>query len=229
MFTDTPSPATPAPTKTTARPAVDYDRFVLVFARQISRFVILAFAGVTLVIGGIMYSTGTPMVIIIAVGLGLAAGGATGAAAAVGAHSIYARTFGRIETTHYPEPPPAAPAVRAFMPSSAGPRTVRAGKFQLPADAWAGIFAAAQANGGRLTRDAAQRHLPRVLYRQWSETLSELARLGIVDNDGNITAGGWQFANETVGTPYPTTGNGHTSAHGTHAQRPNGAPGGLLS
>lgn len=223
MFTDTPLPVTPPPAKVTARPAVDYPTFVLQFARQMTRLVILAFAGVALIVGGAMYTEGAAMVIILAVGLGLAAGGVTGAAAAVGAHASYSRLFGRIETTHYPEPTPPAPAVRPFVASRNynDGHTIRAGRFSLPPATWRALFDSAASTGGRLTRDGAAQVLPRALYRQWAETLTELQRLGLVDDEARPTAAAWQM----VGRPYPTASDAPTGAPSTHARRTHGTPG----
>ena len=101
MFTVDSPTSIPTPAKTTARPTASYEDYVIRFARQMARLVFVAFAGVALAGGAAMYApAGTVMVLMIAIGLGLAAGGAVGAAEAAGAHGSYTRNFGRIETTH---------------------------------------------------------------------------------------------------------------------------------
>jgi len=133
-----------------------------------------------------------------------------------------------VTQTYAPPPAPSAP-VRPFVPSANGDaagHTVRAGRFQLPAATWAALFDVAEANGGRLTRDgvAAARALPRALYRDWAATLAELQRLGIVDDDGRVTAAGWEFAGREI-TPPPHGIDAPAGAPSTHARRTHDAHG----
>lgn len=116
-------------------------------------------------------------------------------------------------------PVPAADApVRPFIPSSSGPATVRVGAWKLAAETWRALFAAAQANNGKLTRDAADDVLPREMYRNWAATKSELMRLGLIDDDGRVTAEGWAFYRNQI-APSPTGEVTITSAQSTHARR----------
>lgn len=122
------------------------------------------------------------------------------------------------------ETPVAVPAaaveatVRPFVPSSSGPSTVRVGSWRLPRETWLALFNAAQANNGKLTRDIADDHLPRNLYRDWRNTKGELMRLGLIDDDGRITAEGWTFYRTQV-APSPTGEVTITPAQSTHARR----------
>jgi hypothetical protein len=55
-------------------------------------------------------------------------------------------------------PRPRRPCGRLYLLPAAR-ATIRAGRFALPATTWAALLAAADANGGRLTRDAATKVL----------------------------------------------------------------------
>ena len=208
--------------RVSTRPAAGFDEYVLVYARAQRFNVSLIFAGMALAIGAAIYLAGGVLIAVVAVGLALAGGGGAGFLIAAGAHAAYTRHLGVNVTQTYAAPPSAGPSVRPFVPSSAGPRTVRAGRFQLPAATWSALFAAAEANGGRLTRDGAARVLPRDLYRNWQATIGELQRLGMVDGDGQVTAGGWEFARRDV-LPLPHDGDELMSAPSTHARRTHAA------
>ena len=92
----------------------------------------------------------------------------------------------------------------------------------MPAATWAALFQTAAGNGGRLTRDAAAKVLPREVYRSWAGTMEELQRLGLVDGDGRPTAAGWRLAGLS---PFPTGNERPAGADSTHARRAAGAPG----
>ena len=93
----------------------------------------------------------------------------------------------------------------------------------MPAATWAALLAAAEANGGRLTRDAATKVLPRALYRDWATTAGEFQRLGMIDGDGMVTPAGRGMMRG--GSPFPTGDYAHTGAHSTHARRTHDAHG----
>ena len=208
------------PAKLTTRPTVSYELYVTGFSKTLARLVTMSFLGMAAAVGAGVYLSGPLLIVVGAVGLGLAAGGAVGAAAAATAHESYTRHLSHVETVNYQEPPPPAPTVRAFIPSTNGAATVRAGRFQLEQPTWAALFAAAAGNGGKLTRDNAARVLPRHLYRDWSSTAGELRRLGILDDGGAVTPAGWRFYREAVGgAPLPYAGEASTGAHSTHAPR----------
>lgn len=141
---------------------------------------------------------------------------------------IYANWTGAFYEREREEPAADSPApvtdVRAFVPSQNAPATIRVGAWRLPRAAWAALFAAAEANGGRLTRDVAVEHLPRELYRNWAGTKSELMRLNIIDESGRVTERGWQFYRMDV-APSPTGENTAAGALSTHARRTHGAHG----
>ena len=86
-----------------------------------------------------------------------------------------------------------------------------------------GFLAAAEANGGRLTRDAATKVLPRALYRDWATTAGEFQRLGMIDGDGMVTPAGRGMMRG--GSPFPTGDYAPTGAHSTHARRTHDAHG----
>ena len=215
----------PAPplTRATRRPAAEFDEYVLRYARAQRANIVLIFAGLGLAIGAGMRLDGVLLIVLAAVGLGMAGGGAGGVLAAAGAHSAYTRYLGLNETQEYAPPAPPAETVRPFVPSTNGTPTIRAGRFSLPAATWGALLAAAEANGGRLTRDAATKVLPRALYRDWSTTAGELQRLGIIDGDGMVTAAGRGMMSGTP--PYPTANSAPTGAHSTHARRTHDAHG----
>ncbi len=147
---------------------------------------------------------------------------------------IYANWTGAFYEREREEPvsaPPAATAgdLRPFVPSRNAPATIRVGAFRLPRETWARLFAAAEANDGRLTRDVADDCLPRDLYRNWAETKGELVRLGIIDESGRVTERGWEFYRTEVSPPSPTADNPRAGAHSTHARRTRGAHGGDLT
>ena len=218
----------PALARSTRRPAADFREYVLAYSRAQRANIGLIFAGVAVVIGGALNLHGTAAIFVVALGLGLAAGGAGGLLIAAGAHAAFTRHLGTYETQTYTTPAPAAPTVRPFVPST-NPTNIRAGRFQLPAATWAALFDAAEANGGRLTRDGASKALPRALYRDWQTTRDELARLGIIDGDGAITPAGWQFYRGTV-SPSPNGAKAAAPTQSTHARRTHGAhDGGMVA
>lgn len=121
----------------------------------------------------------------------------------------------------------AAPAlVRPFIASQNAPATIQVGTWRLTRDNWDALFAVARANGGRLTRDAVQRSraLPRNFYYNWSATLGELVRLGLVDETGRVTAQGWNFYRRDI-SPSPNNDESPVRGTGTHARRTHDAHG----
>ena len=219
--------AAPPLARSTRRPAADFDEYVLRYARVQRANVFLVFAGVGLAVGAAVQLHGGLMVTLAAVGLGIAGAGAGGLMAAMSAHNSYTRYLGSNETQEYAPPAPPAEGVRPFVPSSNGAPTIRAGRFSLPAATWAALLAAAEANGGRLTRDAATKVLPRALYRDWATTAGELARLGIIDDEGRVTAAGRGIIGGN--SPRPTGDYAPAGAYSTHARRTHGAHGGAVA
>ena len=221
------SAAAPPLARSTRRPSAEFDEFVLRYARAQRANVGLMFVGLGLAVGAAVRLDGGLMVALAAVGLGLAGAGAGGFIAAASAHAAYTRYFSATETEVYADPPPPAAAVRPFVPSSSGAARIRAGRFALPATTWAALLAAADANGGRLTRDAATKVLPRALYRDWATTAGELARLGIIDGEGMVTAAGRGIIGGNP--PRPTGDYAPAAAYSTHARRTHGAHGGAVA
>ena len=217
------SAAPPPLARSTRRPSAEFDEFVLRYARAQRANVGLIFVGMGLAIGAAMRLDGGIVVAFVAVGLGLAGAGGGGFIVAAGAHAAYTRYFSATETEVYADPPPPAAAVRPFVASSNGAPTIRAGRFSLPAATWGALLAAAEANGGRLTRDAATKVLPRALSRAWATTAGELQRLGIIDAEGIVTAAGRGMM--TGNPPRPTGDYAPRGAHSTHARRTHDAHG----
>ena len=218
--------AAPTLARSTRRPSADFDEFVLRYARAQRANIGLIFAGLGLAVGAAMQLHGGLMVALAAIGLGMAGAGAGGFLAAAGAHAAYCRYFSATETAVYADPPAATPTVRPFV-ASTNPTTIRAGRFSLPAATWAALLAAADANGGRLTRDAATKVLPRALYRDWATTAGELQRLGIIDPEGMVTAAGRGMMSGNP--PRPTGDYAPAGAYSTHARRTHGAHGGAVA
>ena len=215
--------AAPPLARATTRNTTDFDSFVMRYARAQGGSVALIFGGAGLAIGGGMWlEPGALMVAFAAAGLALVGMGGSAFAFRAAAHADWRNYFGTTTDRTYAEPPAAAPTVRPFVPSSNGTNTVRVGRFSLPTATWAELFETAGAAGGRLTRDAATRVLPRPLYRDWQATLGELQRLGYVDDEARPTAAAW----DAVGLRPPHPGGERPAgAYSTHARRTHGAHG----
>lgn len=210
--------ASPSPASTKTRPSVTYREFVIEYTSIQRRNALAVAAGVTLIVGAAIRLDGYALLVVAALGLGLFLSGLTGLLVAAAAHAEYSRRLGVTTSTTYAEPGEARP-VRAFIASQNGATssTVRAGRYSLDRDVWVALFETRNADD-RLTRDAAVKVLPRAMYRDWSSTLGELGRLGLVDEDGRITPTGWQWYNETV-TPLPPSGKTPAGATSTPARR----------
>ena len=202
------------PVKTSSRPAADFDSYVLRYSKAQRSNILLSVTGIGAIVGAITNTHGAPMVMLVSFGLGLAAAGLAALAIAERAHARYTEHLSTATVTTYATEPTAAP-VRAFIPSANGAPTVRAGKFRLTRQQWTRLFQTA-GDGGKLTRDNAMRALPRELYRDWANTLDELRRLGIVDDNGVITPDGWSWYSANV-SPYSTDALSTSGAQGTHA------------
>ncbi len=227
-------PPAPPLERVTSRPAAEFSEYVLTYTRLQRTNTALIFTGMAVAVGAAVYLGGGWLIAVAAIGLGLAGSGAGGFVIAAEAHSAYTRHMAVNVTSTYATPPAPSSPVRAFVPSTNGDaagHTIRAGRFSLPATTWAALFDVAEANGGRLTRDAvaAARALPRALYRDWAKTVGELARLGIQYGDGMVTADGWTFAGREDITPPPQGSYSHAGAPSTHARRTHGAHGGATA
>jgi len=213
--------AAPPLARATTRNTTDFDSFVMRYARAQGGSVALIFGGAGLAIGGGMWlEPGALMVAFAAAGLALVGMGGSAFAFRAAAHADWRNYFGTTTDRTYAEPAAAAPTVRPFVPSSNGTNTVRVGRFSLPTATWAELFETAGAAGGKLTRDAATRVLPRPLYRDWQATLGELQRLGYVDDEARPTAAAWDAV--ALRPPHPG-GERPAGAYSTHARRTHGA------
>ena len=204
----------PPPVRTSSRPAADFDSYVLRYSKAQRNNALLIATGAAMIVGAITYTAGAAMVLLVSFGIGQMLAGAVALAIAGKAHERYTEHLATATVTTYQDPAPAA-AVRAFVPSTNGAPTVRAGKFRLTRQQWTRLFQSSS-EGGRLTRDGAIKALPRELYRDWSGTLAELARLGIVDDAGVITPDGWSWYSANV-SPYSADALPTSGAQGTHA------------
>ena len=219
-----PQPPPEVVARSTSRSTVDYDTYVLRFSRELRLNALLMTVGIVLIIGAMFYLSGIGLITVAAVGVGLGISGFVGYMAADRAHSSYTRDLAVSvsETYERPTPPPQPQTVRPFVASGNGTNTVRVGRFSLPTATWAELFETAGAAGGKLTRDAATRVLPRPLYRDWQATLGELQRLGYVDDEARPTAAAW----DAVGLRPPHPGDERPAgAYSTHARRTHGAHG----
>jgi len=77
--------------------------------------------------------------------------------------------------------------VRPVVRDRAVGNVIRRGNFQLTRDQWAQLYNLA-ADGRPLTRDAARPHMPRDLYIEWAATMSEMRRVGLIDDEHRMTA-----------------------------------------
>lgn len=211
----------PPPARTTTRPTVTYAEYVKDYAKSAAWHGMAIFGGVALVVGAAIRLDGWPMLAVIGFGFGLAGGGTVGLWATMTAHALYSRLLATSSTVTYQAAPPAGAQVRPFVPSTNGSATIRAGRFALTQRQWLRLFQSA-ADGGKLTRDAAVKALPRQYYRDWSNTLAELGRLGFVDGGGVITDAGWKWYAANV-SPYSHDGNASPCVLGTHAPAARGA------
>lgn len=209
--------------RVTTRPAAEFHEYVLTYSRAQRANVALIFAGVAVAVSAAVYLSEGWLIAGAALGLGLAGGGGAGFVIAAGAHAAYTRHLSVNVTKTYAEPPSAGPAVRPFVPSSNGTATVRAGRFSLSAATWAALFETAEASGGRLTRDAATKVLPRHLYRDWKTTAGELQRLGLIDAESRPTPAAWSLIGR--GSPFPNGDEWPAGAPSTPARRTHGAHG----
>lgn len=219
--------------RSTSRATVDYETYVLAYAAQQRGHALLLTAGVVVVIGAAFYLSPPWLIIAVAVGLGLAFGGATGYGTARDAHRSYTRHLAVSVSETYeraqPAPPPAT--VRPFVESSGnGQRTTNTGRLNFPPDVWRSLFDLALANGGMVNRDAVAKRAG--IGRQWyygegyGRLLEELTRLGFLDNRNRLTPAALQWYAEEIPLPLAALParprNGRTDGGRTGAAGANG-------
>lgn len=215
-----------AKTSTSSR-NVDYDAYVLTYTARQRNHAFMVAAGVALAVAAAIYLTGSWLILVAILAIGLIIAGGTAFLIMSQAHAAYTQLLVN-HTVTYADPRPVPVAdVRPVMP--AVDNTIRRGRFALPTDQWLRLFAAARANEeGRLTRDniVKAKALPRQLYHgdAFQNTLDELKRLGIIDAGNRITAAGHAFEQE-IRSPHPAApyapafvqrpnGNERTTANG---------------
>lgn len=210
-----PDESAPPPARTSTRSTVSYDQFVQSYARLSAWYGLMSFGGIALIVGAGLYLDGNAMLITIAIGFGIAGGGAIGLWAAMAAHATYSRIMALTTVTTYQQAAAAAPSPRAFIASTnGGGHTIAVGAHWLTDDVWRKLVDAA-GKDARITRDRSMRALSRRLYRSWSDTLGELERVGLVDGDGIITPAGMMAYTDGLPT-HPAAAmsqNGTPSAH----------------
>ena len=206
------------PVRETARVNVSYREYVNDYAKMIGLCLFVLFCGVGLIVGSVMTLEGPLMGLFASVGLAMTAGGGGSMLAAMTAHDAYTRHLATTRTkTYQPAEERPTEGGRAFIPSTNGAgRTVHVGAHWLTPELWRALEATANRDG-RITRDGAIKALPRRLYRNWSETIGELVRLGLVDSTGLITPLGKQGL-----PPYPNSDGRENGGHSTHARRTHG-------
>lgn len=186
-------PATVA--RSTVRSQVDYDTFVNGYARRISGYTGMVFAGVAGIAGAVIAPVDYGTLLIIA-GLGAIGAGGAGLLASWQSHNQWqANGYGVSMTETYAprhDDPPAN--VRPFVPS-ANPSTISTGRLTFAPTVWQSLLDMALGNGGMLTRDIAMRA---GVGREWYNTdpnapggyqalLHELRRLRFIDHRNRVT------------------------------------------
>ena len=226
MTYTTAPPLSPPVAKTTARPSVTYTEYVKDYALLSFRFALLCFFGIALIIGAGIYLDAALMVAFVALGFGMAGGGGAGLLAASTAHSVYSRHLSIITATTYEhDTQTPRPGPRAFIPSTNAPQQIKVAGHWLTDAVWRKLYETADRDG-RIKRDAAQKVLPRQLYRDWQTTLGELARLGLVDEGGYISPFGKQAYTQGL-SPFPQREQGQNESASTHARRTHGGYDGI--
>lgn len=76
--------------------------------------------------------------------------------------------------------------VRPVIRDRAVGNIIRRGNFRLSRDQWASLYNLAR-DGRPLTRDAARPHMPRDLYIEWAATMTEMRRVGLIDDEHRMT------------------------------------------
>lgn len=180
-------------TRATSRATVEYETYVLSYAAQQRGHVLLMTIGIVIVVGAGVYLSGTWLILLVALGIGLAFAGGFGLAFAVDAHRSYTHYLAVSVSETYERQPPAAPppSVRPFVASSNGNgRTTNTGRLNFTPAVWRDLFDRALGNGGVVTRDGAKyAGVGRVWYHGagWDALKEELTRLGFIDGRHRLT------------------------------------------
>lgn len=193
--------------RTKSRATVDYDTYVLRYAARQRGHVLLTTAGITLIIGAVVYLEGAPMVILCAIGMGSMFAGFIGFAIAAAAHDSYTRDLAVSVSETYHRPAQPRPAtVRPFIPTDNGTgKTTNTGRLDFTPDVWRNLFDRALANGGYINRDDVAK--PARVGREWyhgagyGALLEELSRLGFIDGRNRLTPAALSWYERQIALP----------------------------
>lgn len=194
--------------KTTSRATVDYDTYVLRYAARQRGHVLLITAGVTAAVGAAVYLSGPALVLIAAGGIGAAFAGCAGFVVAAQAHGSYTRDLAVSvsETWHRDTPPPRPATVRPFVASTNGDgKTTTTGRLDFTPEIWRDLFDRAMKNGGVINRDDVAK--PARIGREWyhgagyGTFLSELTRLGFIDERNRLTPAALAWYEQQIALP----------------------------
>ena len=181
--------------RSTVRSSVDYDTFVNGYARKISRYTGMVFAGVAGIMAVIMTVDADWSVVLLAAGMGLVGAGGAGLLASWHSHEQWQNNgYGVSMTETYAPPPAPAASVRPFVASTNG-KAITTGRLVLSPAVWQSLFNSALSNGGQVTRDGVQAS---GIERRWYHTdpnapdgyralLAELRQLQFVDHRNRLT------------------------------------------
>ena len=205
----------PAPpdvlTRAVSRATVEYETYVLAYAAQQRGHVLLLVAGVVIAIGAGVYLTGHWLIILAAIGIGMALAGSVAMFIAADAHASYTRDLAvSVSETYEPRQKPAPPpaTVRPFVASAnTSSHTTSTGRLDFAPEVWRSLFDRALANGGVVNRDDVAK--PSRVGREWyhgdgyGRFLEELTRLGFIDGRNRLTPAALAWYAEAI--PLPLT------------------------
>lgn len=206
-----PEPPPDVLTRATSRATVEYETYVLAYAAQQRGHVLLLSAGVVVTIGAAVYLTGHWLIILAAIGIGMALAGSAGYVTAADAHASYTRDLAvSVSETYEPRQKPAPPpaTVRPFVASAnTTSHTTSTGRLDFTPEVWRVLFDRALANGGVINRDDVAK--PARVGREWyhgdgyGRFLEELTRLGFIDGRNRLTPAALAWYADTI--PLPLT------------------------
>lgn len=193
--------------KTTSRATVTYETYVLQYAARQRGHVLLVSGGTVLTLGAGIYLNGPALVLLAALGVGLALAGIVGFLIAADAHASYTRDLAVSVSETYNRRPPAPPAtVRPFVTSSnSDGRTTNTGRLNFEPGVWQSLFNLALANGGCIVRDTVVK--PARVGRDWyhgegyGRLLEELTRLGFIDGRNRLTPAALSWYEQQIALP----------------------------
>ena len=218
--------------RTSTRSTVDYRDYVNGYAGRQQARLLLAVFGVVVAVGAAVYLNGAWLIMVAALGIGLALSGIGGFLIAADAHATYTRYLAISTSETYsrpaPVPAPTTETVRPFVASqnATNGRTTIAGTLAFAPGVWRDLFNRALANGGVVTRDGAQAaRVGAQWYRgdNYNQLLAELTRLGFIDAHKRLTPAAREWYDAAIPLPLDHL------PHRSHTERTNGRTNGALS